>query len=43
MLTEYDAASPPPAEPGLGLRQLAFDPYLLVIPPDWQVTRTQPA
>ena len=38
MLTEYDAASPPPAEPGLGLRQLAFDPYLLVIPPDWQIT-----
>jgi LysR substrate binding domain len=38
VLTEYDAASPPPAEPGLGLRQLAFDPYLLVIPPDWQVT-----
>jgi hypothetical protein len=36
--TEYDAAGPPPAEPGLGLRQLAFDPYLLVIPPDWQVT-----
>ena len=36
VLTEYDAASPPPAEPGLGLRQLAFDPYLLVIPPDWQ-------
>jgi DNA-binding transcriptional LysR family regulator len=38
VLTEYDAASPPPAEPGLGLRQLAFDPYLLVIPPDWQIT-----
>ena len=37
VLTEYDAASPPPAEPGLGLRHLAFDPYLLVIPPDWQV------
>jgi len=36
VITEYDAASPPPAEPGLGLRQLAFDPYLLVIPPDWQ-------
>jgi DNA-binding transcriptional LysR family regulator len=35
VLTEYDAASPPPGEPGLGLRQLAFDPYLLVIPPDW--------
>ena len=38
VLTEYDAASAPPAEPGLGLRRLAFDPYLLVIPPDWQVT-----
>jgi DNA-binding transcriptional LysR family regulator len=38
VLTEYDAASPAPAEPGLGLRHLAFDPYLLVIPPDWQVT-----
>jgi len=37
VLTEYDAAGSPPAEPGLGLRQLAFDPYLLVIPPDWQV------
>jgi DNA-binding transcriptional LysR family regulator len=38
VLTEYDAASPPPAEPGLALRHLAFDPYLLVVPPDWQVT-----
>jgi DNA-binding transcriptional LysR family regulator len=38
VLTEYDAASPPPAEPGLGLRHLTLDPYLLVIPPDWQVT-----
>jgi DNA-binding transcriptional LysR family regulator len=38
VLTEYDAASPPPTEPGLALRYLAFDPYLLVIPPDWQVT-----
>jgi len=37
VFTEYDAASPPPAEPGLGLWHLAFDPYLLVIPPDWQV------
>jgi DNA-binding transcriptional LysR family regulator len=37
VLTEYDAASPRPAEPGLALRHLAFDPYLLVIPPDWQV------
>jgi hypothetical protein len=26
VLTEYDAASPSSAEPGLGLRQLAFDP-----------------
>jgi len=38
VLTEYDAAGPRPAEPGLGLRQLTFDPYLLVIPPDWQIT-----
>jgi hypothetical protein len=38
VLTEYDAASRPPAEPGLALRHLAFDPYLLIIPPDWQVT-----
>jgi DNA-binding transcriptional LysR family regulator len=38
VLTEYDAASPPPAEPGLDLRRLAFDPYLLVIPTDWPVT-----
>jgi DNA-binding transcriptional LysR family regulator len=38
VLTEYDAASSPPTEPGLGLRQLTFDPYLLVIPPDWQIT-----
>jgi DNA-binding transcriptional LysR family regulator len=38
VLTEYDAASRPPAEPGLGLRHLAFDPYLLIIPADWQVT-----
>ena len=38
VLTEYDASSPPPAEPGLRLRQLAFDPYILVIPPDWQIT-----
>jgi DNA-binding transcriptional LysR family regulator len=37
VLTEYDDVSPPPAEPGLGLRHLAFDPYLLVIPPEWQV------
>ncbi len=37
VLAEYDAVTPPPAEPGLGLRELAFDPYLLVIPPDWQV------
>ena len=38
VLTEYDAASPPPTEPGLALRHLTFDPYLLVVPPDWQVT-----
>jgi DNA-binding transcriptional LysR family regulator len=38
VFTEYDAASSPPAEPGLGLRHLAFDSYLLVIPPDWPAT-----
>ncbi|MGH3293376.1 MAG: LysR family transcriptional regulator [Trebonia sp.] len=38
VLTEYDAAGPPPASQVLGLRHLAFDPYLLVIPPDWQIT-----
>ncbi len=38
VLTEYDARSIPPAEPGLALRHLAFDPYLLVIPADWQLT-----
>jgi DNA-binding transcriptional LysR family regulator len=38
VLTEYDAESTTPAEPGLGLRQIAFDPYLLVIPPDWQIS-----
>lgn len=37
VLTEYDATSLPPAEPGLGLRQLVYDPYLLVIPSDWQL------
>jgi DNA-binding transcriptional LysR family regulator len=37
VLTEYDAAGPPPAEVGLGLRHLVFDPYLLIIPPDWQI------
>jgi DNA-binding transcriptional LysR family regulator len=36
VLTEYDAAGTLPAEHGLALRHLAFDPYLLVIPPDWQ-------
>ena len=36
VLTEYDAASPAPVEQGLGLQDLAYDPYLLVIPPDWQ-------
>jgi DNA-binding transcriptional LysR family regulator len=38
VLTEYDAASAPPAEPGLGVRELVFDPYVLAIPPDWQIT-----
>ena len=37
VLTEYDAARPPPREASLGLRRLIFDPYLLVIPPDWQI------
>jgi hypothetical protein len=23
---------------GPGLRQLAFDPYLLITPPEWQIT-----
>jgi DNA-binding transcriptional LysR family regulator len=38
VLTEYDASRQPPAEPGLRLRDLSFDPYLLVIPPDWPIT-----
>jgi DNA-binding transcriptional LysR family regulator len=38
VLTEYDAASSLPEEPGLALDGLAFDPYILVIPQDWQVT-----
>jgi DNA-binding transcriptional LysR family regulator len=37
VLTEYDAASPRPAERGLGLRPLVYDPYVLVIPPEWQL------
>jgi DNA-binding transcriptional LysR family regulator len=37
VLTEYDSAGAEPIEQGLGLRRLAFDPYLLVIPPDWQL------
>jgi hypothetical protein len=42
VITEYDAASSQPTEPGLSLRHLAFDPYLLIIPPDWQVTVRDP-
>lgn len=38
VLTEHDADGPPPTEPGLGLHRLTFDPYLLVIPPDWPIT-----
>jgi len=38
VLTEYDAGCAPPHEPGLGLRQLAFDPYLLIVPQDWAIT-----
>jgi DNA-binding transcriptional LysR family regulator len=36
VLTEYDAGSPEPRlEPGLSLTRLAFDPYRLVVPPEW--------
>jgi DNA-binding transcriptional LysR family regulator len=42
VITEYDAASSQPTEPGLSLRHLAFDPYLLIIPPDWQATVGNP-
>jgi DNA-binding transcriptional LysR family regulator len=38
VLTEYDAGCAPPDEPGLGLRLLAFDPYLLIVPQDWAIT-----
>jgi DNA-binding transcriptional LysR family regulator len=38
VLTEYDTGCPPAPEPGLGLRQLAFDPYLLIVPQDWAIT-----
>jgi DNA-binding transcriptional LysR family regulator len=38
VLTEYDTDSRPPTEPGLGVRELLFDPYLLVTPRDWTTT-----
>jgi LysR substrate binding domain len=38
VLTEYDAGCAPALEPGLGLRQLTFDPYLLIVPQDWTIT-----
>jgi len=38
VLTEYDASGTPPAPAGTGLRRLAFDPYVLVVPPDWAIT-----
>ncbi len=37
VLTEYDAGQAQPHEPGLGLRALAFDPYLLIVPQDWAI------
>ena len=37
VLTEYDSSGGPPAEAGLHLRTLAFDPYVLVFPPDWAI------
>ena len=42
VLTEYDAGDTPPREPGLGLRTLAFDPYLIIIPQDWAITVHSP-
>jgi DNA-binding transcriptional LysR family regulator len=42
VLTEYDAGCGPPDEPGLGLRRLAFDPYLLIVPQDWAITVHSP-
>jgi DNA-binding transcriptional LysR family regulator len=38
VLSEYDSAGAAPIEPGLGLREIAFDPYLIIVPPDWQIT-----
>lgn len=38
VLTEYDADSEPPAESGVGLHTLIFDPYVLVTPQDWAIT-----
>jgi DNA-binding transcriptional LysR family regulator len=42
VLTEYDAGRAQPHEPGLGLRTLAFDPYLLIVPQDWAITVRSP-
>ena len=42
VLTEYDADSAQPREPGLGLRALTFDPYLLIVPQDWAITVHSP-
>ena len=42
VLTEYDADSAQPHEPGLGLRALTFDPYLLIVPQDWAITVRSP-
>lgn len=42
VLTEYDADCAQPHEPGLGLRALTFDPYLLIIPQDWAITVHSP-
>ncbi|MBV9449846.1 MAG: LysR family transcriptional regulator [Streptosporangiaceae bacterium] len=38
VLTEYDSSGATPAEEGLGLRTLAFDPFVLVVPPEWAIT-----
>lgn len=43
VLTEYDAELEPPAGPGVALRKLIFDPYLLISPRDWAVAITSPS
>jgi DNA-binding transcriptional LysR family regulator len=43
VLTEYDAGHAPPREPGLARRRLAFDPYVLIVPPDWAIIVHRPA